>query len=98
MKKLLIAVLTGLCLTGCSPAVETEPTMYIVPGRYYTSGEVITEDGNIWGYSQDIISDSPSYDDEPVYALIYDAGTPDNIYDDEVVGLVLNRDIAHAHE
>jgi hypothetical protein len=91
MKKLLIAVLAGLCLTGCTvaePEVSVEPIMYITSGHYYTSGEVITDDGNIWGYSQDIISDAPSYDDEPVYVLMYDAGTPDNIYDDEVVGLV----------
>lgn len=88
MKKLLIAVLAGLCLTGCGRAIETEPAMYIVSGHYYASGEVITEDGNIWGYSQAIISDEPSYSDEPVYVLMYDAGTPDNIYDDKVVGLV----------
>jgi hypothetical protein len=91
MKKLLIAVLAGLCLTGCAvaePEVSTEPMMYIASGHYYTSGEVITDDGNIWGYSQDIISDVPGYDDEPVYVLFYDAGTPDNIYDDEIVGLV----------
>lgn len=25
---------------------------------------------------------------EPVYVLMYDASTPDNIYDDEIVGLV----------
>jgi hypothetical protein len=29
---------------------------------------------------------------------MYDAGTPDNIYDDEIVGLMPNRDIAHVHE
>lgn len=87
MKKLLIAVLAALCLTGCSATSEAEPTMYIASGWYYTAGEVITEDGNIWGYSQDIISDAPSYDDEPVYVLIYDAGTPNYIYDDEIVGL-----------
>ena len=54
----------------------------------YKDGEVITEDGNIWGYSQDIISEAPSYDDESVLAVFDDAGTPDNIYDDESVGLV----------
>lgn len=88
MKKLLIAVLAALCLAGCGAEPEVEPVMYIVAGHYYTSGEVITEDGNIWGCSQDIISDAPSYDNQPVYVLLYDAGTPDNIYDDEVVGLV----------
>jgi hypothetical protein len=91
MKKLLIAILVTLCLSSCAvdePMAKPEPEMYIASGHYYTSGEVITEDGNIWGYSQAIISDAPSYDNESVYALMYDAGTPDYIYDDEIVGLV----------
>lgn len=90
MKKLLIIALATLCLTGCSAKVETEAEMYIAPGHYYTSGIVITLDGNTWEYSQDIISEAPSYDNEPVFALIYDARTPNYIYDDEIVGLVLN--------
>ena len=90
MKKLLIIALAALFLAGCSPAVETEAKMYIVPGHYYTSGKVVTLDGNVWDYSQDIISEAPSYDNEPVFALFYDAKTPDYIYDDEIVGLVLN--------
>lgn len=90
MKKLLVTVLAALCLAGCSAPTEAkvESEMYIASGHYYTSGEVITEDGNIWGYSQDVISDAPSYDNEPVYVLMYDAGTPDHIYDDEIIGLV----------
>ena len=43
-------------------------------------------------------SEAPSYDDEPVLAVFDDAGTPDDIYDDEIVGLVYNSDIARAHE
>ena len=92
MKKLLIIMLACLCLCGCNvvdePIESAEPVTYIVAGNYYTSGDVITEDGNVWGYSQDIISEAPSHDNQPVYVLMYDAGTPDNIYDDEVVGLV----------
>lgn len=98
MKKLLIIVLVALCLAGCSPRVETEAEMYIVPGHYYTSGEVVTLDGNVWGYSQDIISDELSYDNEPVFVLFYDNKTPDYIYDDSIVSLVCNRDAANAHE
>lgn len=89
MKKLLIIALAALCLAGCSS--KAEPKMYMVSGHYYTSGEVITDDGNIWGYSQDIISEEPSYDNEPVCVIFYDAGTPDNIYDDEIVGLVKGK-------
>lgn len=64
----------------------------MAPGRYYTSGEVITKDGNVWGYSQHIISERESYDNEPVFALFDDNGTPENIYDDEIYGLVLDRE------
>lgn len=89
MKKIIIAGLIALALIGCSVKTdEAELTMNIISGHYYTSGEVVTEDGNVWGYSQDVISEAPSYDNQPVYVLMYDAGTPDNIYDDEIVGLV----------
>ena len=90
MKKLLISLLIALILFWCviAPEPVVEPEMYLVPGHYYTIGEVITEDGNVWGYTQDIISDVPSYDNESVYVLMYDAGTPDNIYDDEIIGLI----------
>lgn len=69
-----------------------EHTTRIVAGRYYTCGEVITDDGHAWEYSQDIISEMESYDHEPVFALIDDNGTPDYIQDDEVYGLVLDRE------
>lgn len=79
------------CITGCT-ATETEHITYIAAGRYYTCGEVITDDGNVWEYSQDIISEMESYDHQPVFALIDDNGTPDYIKDDEVYGLVLDRE------
>ena len=98
MKKLLIIALAALCLAGCSPAPEVEAEMYIAPGHYYTSGEVITMDGNVWEHFQDIISDEPSYNNEPVFVLFYDNHTPNYIYDDEIVSLVCNHDAAHVHE
>lgn len=99
IKKIILALLgTSLLLTGCgevseqnAPAVES--TTYIMSGRYYTSGELFTEDGNTWEYSQDVISEAPSYDNQPVYALINDMGTA-NKFDDEVLGLVLDRETA----
>lgn len=53
-------------------------------GWYYTCGEVITEDGNIWGY------DAPcSFEDEQPVSVVFDnVGTPDYIYDDEIVMLI----------
>lgn len=105
MKKAIALLAIAMLLTGCQKQTtvehepvptETEPvvthTSYIVSGRYYTSGEVITSDGNIWGYSQDIISEKESYDNEPVFAVFDDNGTPDDIYDDEIYGLVLDME------
>lgn len=94
IKRKTILAIIGLSLlfTGCSQKGNLEHTTYITSGRYYTSGEVITEDGNVWGYSQDIISERESYDNEPIFALFDDNGTPENIYDDEIYGVVLDRE------
>lgn len=100
MKNKIILALVGatMLLSGCTkePQViaEVESTTYITAGRYYTCGEIITSDGNVWDYSQDTISEAPSYDDEPIYALFDDNGTPNNIYDDEILGVVLDRETA----
>lgn len=94
IKRKIILSIIGLSLlfAGCSQKGNLEHTTRIVSARYYTCGEVITEDGNAWIYSQDIISERESYDNEPVFALIDDNGTPDNIYDDEIYGVVLDRE------
>jgi len=101
MKRKTIFAIIGLSLlfTGCNTKgnvvtefYPVEHTTYITSGRYYTSGEVITEDGNVWGYSQDVISERESYDNEPIFALFDDNGTPENIYDDEIYGVVLDRE------
>ena len=96
MKKALALLGLAILLTGCQakPEPALEHQSYTVPSRYYISGEVITQDGNIWGYDQDTISDKPSYDNEPVFAIFDDNGTPDNIYDDVIYGLVFDRETA----
>lgn len=94
MKKTLALLGLAILLTGCQAKPEPEHQSYTVPGRYYTSGEVITQDGNIWGYDQDTISDKPSYDNEPVFAIFDDNGTHENIYDDVIYGLILDRETA----
>ena len=94
MKKIIALVGLTLLLTGCQAEPEPEHTSYIVSGRYYTSGQVITQDGNVWDYSQDIISEEQSYDHEPIFAIFDDNGTPESIYDDEIYGVVLDRETA----
>lgn len=81
MKKLFIVALAALCLCGCA---EPEHKIYTTSGHYYANGEVITEDGNIWGFQQsDIYKDG-----QPVEVIMNDAGTPDYIYDDEIMALI----------
>ena len=68
---------------------EVQPhTRYTAYGRYYTDGTVITDDGNEWGYTTDTISDKTPTDNMPVWIGFDDNGTPDNITDDIVLGLV----------
>lgn len=98
-----------ITLTGCghkpvedAPIIKEESTVesavYFQYGRYYFNadlqGQVVTEDGNVWGYTQEIISEKPSYHNEPVLAAFDDNGTPNNIYDDIIIGLVLDRETA----
>jgi hypothetical protein len=77
--------------TPTEPTETTEPkvhTRYTEFGRYYTEGTVITDDGNEWSYTTDTISDKTPTDRMPVWIGFDDNGTPEDIYDDIVLGLV----------
>ena len=92
-KNLLFIITLSVLLTGCSDApTEVEHTRYAIQGRYYTLGICEDVNGNIWEYSTDTISKLNVYDAMPVYICLDDAGTPDSIYDDEVLGLVYDRE------
>lgn len=91
MKKLSIALLCATLLAGCSAHHEPAPhDHYVTTGRYYLDSTVITADGNIWDYQADTINDRPAENAMPVYVAFDDNGTPDNIYDDAILGLVLD--------
>ena len=93
MKKLtVILTLFVLFLTGC--ATEVAPTRYTAYGRYYTDGTVITNDGNIWSYSTDTISDQTPTDAMPIWIAFEDNGTPNDITDDIILGVVYDRNTA----
>ncbi len=107
MKKLVaLALIAGafLIATGCSSNAEREPMLtpapqvesqtYTAYGRYYTNGTVITNDGNEWAYYTDTISDKTPTDAMPVWVGFDDNGTPNNIYDDIILGLVYDRNTA----
>ena len=99
MKKLLALILVMgafLMTVGCtkteSPKVESQ--QYTAYGRYYTDGTVITNDGNEWGYTTDTISDLTPADAMPVWIAFDDNGTPEEITDDIILGLVYDRNTA----
>ena len=98
MKKLLaltLAVGAFLMTTGCAETQpKTESKTYTAYGRYYTHGTVITNDGNEWGYTADTISDQTPTDNMPVWIGFDDAGTPADITDDIILGLVYDRETA----
>lgn len=96
-----------LMTTGCGntePATtdlvsisNVKPQTYTAYGRYYTDGTVTTYDGNDsmwWEYSTDSISDLTPYDAMPVWVGFSDNGTPDDITDDIILGLVYDRETA----
>lgn len=88
MMKLAVLGVAAMMSVATNRVAKATGEEYTTTGRYYTCGEVITDDGNIWEYSQDTISEAPAYDNEPVYVVFNDMSTPDYIYDDEVVGVV----------
>lgn len=95
---LTLAVGAFLISTGCAskvaPAPKVESQRYTAYGRYYTNGTVITNDGNEWDYSTDTISDQTSTDAMPVWIGFDDNGTPADITDDIILGLVYDRNTA----
>lgn len=97
MKRLLaltLAVGAFLMTSGCTTAEPKVHTRYTAQGRYYTGGTVITADGNVWGYAADLISDQTPTDAMPIWAGFDDNGTPDDITDDFIIGLVYDRNTA----
>ncbi len=96
MIALTLAVGAFLMTTGCTKAEtpKAESIRYTAYGRYYTDGTVITNDGNEWAYSTDTISDHTPYDAMPVWVGFDDNGTPTDITDDIILGLVYDRNTA----
>ena len=82
---MLAAQLTGACATT---APSASANVYTLDGIYCVD-EVFTSDGNRWGYEVvDTIDGIPAYDGMPVTVWLSDNGTPDNMTDDIVLGLV----------
>lgn len=98
MKKqiaLILAMGAFLMTTGCTKEMaEVESQQYTAYGRYYTEGTVITDDGNEWEYTTDTISDKTPTDAMPIWVGFDDNGTPNDITDDIILGVVYDRETA----
>ncbi len=99
MKKLVALILVMgafLMTTGCTNTEEPkqDPQRYTAYGRYYTEGIVITNDGNEWNYHTDSISDKTPTNAMPVWVGFDDNGTPNDITDDIILGLVYDVNTA----
>ena len=82
---MLAAQLTGACATT---APSTPVNVYALDGIYCVD-EIYTSDGNRWDYDMlDYVGDIPAYDGMPVTVWLSDNGTPDDVTDDVVLGLV----------
>lgn len=82
---MLAAQLTGTCATT---APSASANVYTLDGIYCVD-EVFTSDGNRWGYDMlDYVGDTPAYDGMPVTVWLSDNGTPEDVTDDVVLGLV----------
>lgn len=82
---MLAAQLSSACATT---APSASANVYTLDGIYCVD-EVYTSDGNHWGYDMvDTIDGIPAYDGMPVTVWMSDNGTPDDVTDDVVLGLV----------
>ena len=82
---MLAAQLTSACATT---APSASANVYTLDGIYCVD-EVYTSDGNHWSYDiLDYVGDVPAYDGMPVTVWLSDNGTPDDVTDDVVLGLV----------
>ena len=82
---MLAAQLSGACATT---APSASANVYTLDGIYCVD-EVYTSDGNHWSYDMvDTIDGIPTYDGMPVTVWLSDNGTPDDVTDDFILGLV----------
>ena len=81
---MLAAQLSGACATT---APSASANVYTLDGIYCVD-EVLTGDGNHWGYDVvDTIDGIPAYDGMPVTVWLSDNGTPDDVTDDVILAL-----------
>lgn len=86
--KILAALMLAAQLTGACATTAPSANVYTLDGIYCVD-EIYTSDGNRWGYDMlDYVGDTPTYDGMPVTVWLSDNGTPEDVTDDVVLGLV----------
>ena len=86
--KVIAALMLAAQLSGACATTAPSANVYTLDGIYCVD-EVYTSDGNHWSYDMlDYVGDTPTYDGMPVTVWLSDSGTPDDVTDDVVLGLV----------
>ena len=86
--KVIAALMLAAQLTGACATTAPSANVYTLDGIYCVD-TVYTSDGNHWEYDMvDTIDGVPAYDGMPVTVWLSDNGTPDDVTDDVVLGLV----------
>ena len=86
--KILAALMLAAQLSGACATTAPSANVYTLDGIYCVD-EVYTSDGNHWSYDMvDTIDGIPAYDGMPVTVWLSDNGTPDDMTDDIILGLV----------
>ena len=90
MKKYLVCAAVGVLASAALLSACNEPTTavtetkhdtsYHAYGIYYDGGVIVTDDGNEWEIEPENVKDGT-----PIVVAFDDAGTPNNIYDDEIL-------------
>ena len=80
MKKLIPIIATLVVLSSCTPSHDA----YTMSGHVADSDLIVTEDGNAWGVTTDIVIGSS------VVVTFDDNGTPDSIFDDIITSVVVD--------
>ena len=88
--KILAALMLAAQLSGaCATTAPSAPVNVYALDGIYCVDEVYTSDGNHWSYDiVDYVGDVSAYDGMPVTVWLSDNGTPDDVTDDVVLGLV----------
>lgn len=86
--RILAALMLAAQLSGACATTAPSASAYTLDGVYCVD-EIYTSDGNRWSYDMvDYVGDTPTYDGMPVTVWMSDNGTPNDVTDDVVLGLV----------